>query len=120
MRECGVGDTVYVVCRTHSRGCVRVCVDPQVFYYLFFIFFFFLRIRRPPRSTQSRSSAASDVYKRQIRGTARSAAVPEDVSPDKVLIKNMAIRLNQQTVMAVTELPQIAVCRISHSPFFFY
>eukprot|EP00657_Telonema_sp_P-1_P008755 TRINITY_DN3070_c0_g1_i1.p1 TRINITY_DN3070_c0_g1~~TRINITY_DN3070_c0_g1_i1.p1 ORF type:complete len:102 (-),score=49.13 TRINITY_DN3070_c0_g1_i1:104-409(-) len=24
-------------------------------------------IRRPPRSTQSRSSAASDVYKRQIR-----------------------------------------------------
>src|SRR5450756_1421505 len=26
-------------------------------------------IRRPPRSTQSRSSAASDVYKRQIRFT---------------------------------------------------
>src|SRR5680860_1904963 len=25
-------------------------------------------IRRPPRSTQSRSSAASDVYKRQIKG----------------------------------------------------
>src|SRR5450756_1932906 len=30
-------------------------------------FFFFLMIRRPPRSTQSRSSAASDVYKRQIQ-----------------------------------------------------
>src|SRR5450756_3185709 len=30
------------------------------------MFFFFLMIRRPPRSTQSRSSAASDVYKRQI------------------------------------------------------
>ena len=29
------------------------------------IFFFFLMIRQPPRSTQSRSSAASDVYKRQ-------------------------------------------------------
>src|SRR5680860_1378397 len=27
-------------------------------------------IRRPPRSTQSRSSAASDVYKRQVRATA--------------------------------------------------
>ncbi|CZT61231.1 hypothetical protein CDFC105_104129 [Clostridioides difficile] len=27
--------------------------------------FCFLMIRRPPRSTQSRSSAASDVYKRQ-------------------------------------------------------
>ena len=31
--------------------------------------FFCLMIRRPPRSTQSRSSAASDVYKRQIEGT---------------------------------------------------
>ena len=29
---------------------------------------FFLMIRRPPRSTQSRSSAASDVYKRQDGG----------------------------------------------------
>ena len=29
------------------------------------LLFFFLMIRRPPRSTQSRSSAASDVYKRQ-------------------------------------------------------
>src|SRR5428012_21319 len=27
--------------------------------------------RRPPRSTQSRSSAASDVYKRQVRRLAR-------------------------------------------------
>ena len=32
--------------------------------------FFFLMIRRPPRSTQSRSSAASDVYKRQGRDRA--------------------------------------------------
>eukprot|EP00831_Metopus_contortus_P033638 TRINITY_DN2693_c0_g1_i5.p2 TRINITY_DN2693_c0_g1~~TRINITY_DN2693_c0_g1_i5.p2 ORF type:complete len:143 (-),score=32.46 TRINITY_DN2693_c0_g1_i5:168-596(-) len=30
------------------------------------IFFFFLMIRRPPRSTQGVSSAASDVYKRQL------------------------------------------------------
>ena len=29
--------------------------------------FFFLKIRRPPRSTLDRSSAASDVYKRQLR-----------------------------------------------------
>ena len=28
-------------------------------------YFFFLMIRRPPRSTLDRSSAASDVYKRQ-------------------------------------------------------
>src|SRR5678815_5656083 len=31
-----------------------------------FFFFFFLMIRRPPRSTLDRSSAASDVYKRQF------------------------------------------------------
>ena len=31
------------------------------------IFLFFLMIRRPPRSTLSSSSAASDVYKRQVR-----------------------------------------------------
>ena len=30
-----------------------------------FAFFFFLMIRLPPRSTLDRSSAASDVYKRQ-------------------------------------------------------
>src|SRR5450756_1733911 len=35
-------------------------------YRLFASVFFFLMIRRPPRSTQSRSSAASDVYKRQV------------------------------------------------------
>ena len=29
-------------------------------------FLFFLMIRRPPRSTLDRSSAASDVYKRQV------------------------------------------------------
>ena len=36
------------------------------------LFFFFLMIRRPPRSTLDRSSAASDVYKRQV--AMRSAA----------------------------------------------
>ena len=38
------------------------------------IFVFFLMIRRPPRSTQGRSSAASDVYKRQgFRGVSESS-----------------------------------------------
>ena len=32
-----------------------------------FFLFFFLMIRRPPRSTLDRSSAASDVYKRQVQ-----------------------------------------------------
>ena len=34
--------------------------------FFFFFVFFFLIIRRPPRSTLDRSSAASDVYKRQV------------------------------------------------------
>ena len=34
------------------------------------LLFFFLMIRRPPRSTLDRSSAASDVYKRQIQAQA--------------------------------------------------
>src|SRR5678815_103866 len=36
---------------------------------MFVYFFFFLMIRRPPRSTLDRSSAASDVYKRQLYGS---------------------------------------------------
>ena len=35
--------------------------------------FFFLMIRRPPRSTLDRSSAASDVYKRQVFFKAKDA-----------------------------------------------
>ena len=34
-------------------------------FFFFFCSLFFLMIRRPPRSTLDRSSAASDVYKRQ-------------------------------------------------------
>ena len=38
-------------------------------------------IRRPPRSTQSRSSAASDVYKRQGLGVAlEKMKVPENIT----------------------------------------
>eukprot|EP00825_Cyclidium_porcatum_P002940 TRINITY_DN1136_c0_g2_i3.p2 TRINITY_DN1136_c0_g2~~TRINITY_DN1136_c0_g2_i3.p2 ORF type:complete len:201 (-),score=25.68 TRINITY_DN1136_c0_g2_i3:103-705(-) len=34
--------------------------------FVIFLYFFFLMIRRPPRSTHCISSAASDVYKRQV------------------------------------------------------
>ena len=44
--------------------------------------FFFLMIRRPPRSTQSRSSAASDVYKRQVHQVARPGHDELDVVHD--------------------------------------
>ena len=45
------------ICGRYVVRGVGVCV----------VLFFFLMIRRPPRSTQSRSSAASDVYKRQLQ-----------------------------------------------------
>ena len=45
-------------------GVVDVCVVV--------VFFCFSMIRRPPRSTQSRSSAASDVYKRQVVAAQRA------------------------------------------------
>ena len=56
--------------------CYALVVMPRQFSALFVLylsipllptFFFFLMIRRPPRSTLDRSSAASDVYKRQAQ-----------------------------------------------------
>ena len=45
------------------------CIDVESVYFVdLSLLFFFLMIRRPPRSTLDRSSAASDVYKRQIYG----------------------------------------------------
>ena len=41
--------------------------------------FFFLMIRRPPRSTLDRSSAASDVYKRQPFFIAAGVSAGEDL-----------------------------------------
>ena len=43
--------------------------------------FFFLMIRRPPRSTLDRSSAASDVYKRQDFDPGLFADHPSGVQP---------------------------------------
>ena len=44
---------------------------------VFFGIVFFLMIRRPPRSTLDRSSAASDVYKRQWKRRAVPVALVE-------------------------------------------
>ena len=46
---------------------------------------FFLKIRRPPRSTQSRSSAASDVYKRQGGPMSRFATIDKEKPMSAVL-----------------------------------
>ena len=52
-------------------------------------FFFFLRSRRPPISPQSRSSAASDVYKRQGHGNVEFLAYLEKNPHPEKLVKAM-------------------------------
>ena len=62
--------------------------------------FFFLMIRRPPRSTLDRSSAASDVYKRQSMQHAFSLpyALLEDQQSGQLLDKLNKARNSIQTV----------------------
>src|SRR5680860_1870056 len=64
------------------------------------LFFFFLMIRRPPRSTQSRSSAASDVYKRQLQDVLEEGVVgaalrwrAEEVAAPGVALPGLAVPL---------------------------
>ena len=61
--------TVFVVFVIESVCDVRCCAPSRTV-----SFFFFLMIRRPPRSTLDRSSAASDVYKRQAPVIAKRSA----------------------------------------------
>src|SRR5450756_1494185 len=49
-------------------------------------------IRRPPRSTQSRSSAASDVYKRQVKGPGQ---VQNDIESSNISSPRFTLTLSQ-------------------------
>src|SRR5678810_1362594 len=53
---------------------------------MLFIVVFFLKSRRPPRSTLDRSSAASDVYKRQGR-----AGAARPVAPDRAPVRRFVV-----------------------------
>ena len=57
----------------------------------FFLLVFFLMIRRPPRSTLDRSSAASDVYKRQVH----KYELPQSSSSNDTLNLLLQEKLNQ-------------------------
>ena len=54
-------------------------------------------IRRPPRSTRVRSSAASDVYKRQVRDIARLTAEGK-IDPDHITEKTFRTHLDEPEV----------------------
>ena len=61
------------------------------------VMFFFLMIRRPPRSTRDRSSAASDVYKRQLNGGVVDAG-HEQPQVVEVLARRIGARLADNAV----------------------
>ena len=66
-------------------------------------------IRRPPRSTLDRSSAASDVYKRQDQLVAQIAAEPDFVSAcDWVVDSDSRV---EQLVVGVVVAQNLAVRR---------
>src|SRR5665254_14012 len=84
------------------------------FYFLFF--FFFLMIRRPPRSTRVRSSAASDVYKRQIQS-------PNFVSIGPLVWMSFNFISVSYTHLRAHETPEHLVCRLlleKKKKFFFF
>ena len=75
-------------------------------------------IRRPPRSTQSRSSAASDVYKRQGIAYSTSAEMAREIGPFKTYNKNKKDMLRvignpvSYTHLRAHETPEHLVCRL--------
>src|SRR5678816_4746322 len=79
--------------------------------YMYVFIFFFLMIRRPPRSTLDRSSAASDVYKRQVyKCKCKCKCLRVNVS----VIVNVCISVSavSYTHLRAHETPEHLVCRL--------
>ena len=85
-------------------------------------------IRRPPRSTQSRSSAASDVYKRQLHGHhgeppatfAQVAELLARVSPEELLrrcLQRVAVDTSKDTLCSSPPSPRhLVLCARGSRP----
>ena len=65
--------------------------------------FFFIMIRLPRRSTQRRSSAASDVYKRQYVHRARLLGAPDDAVLDAV---RQALTTSRSCLLYTSQSPR--------------
>ena len=91
--------------------------------FFYFFIFFFLMIRRPPRSTPLYSSAASDVYKRQIQQLIRSQRIKCETKTKSPALKScpqrrgICTRVYTTTPVSYTHLrahetPEHLVCRL--------
>ena len=74
-------------------------------------------ILRQPRSTQSGSSAASDVYKRQLLQDPKIPLVPEKALISQSNVTSRSDRLDKLTAVSYTHLPAhetvlALVCRL--------
>ena len=63
-------------------------------------------IRRPPRSTQGRSSAASDVYKRQSH----------HILVEVALVADRAALVGRDPLVHVAKAVQVGICLLYTSP----
>ena len=81
------------------------------------ILFFFLMIRRPPRSTLDRSSAASDVYKRQVLGMSSRSFSPTQGTPSTFSAKRLTTSLPATTQVGIGCSGSRSVCSPVRKPF---
>eukprot|EP00825_Cyclidium_porcatum_P005127 TRINITY_DN12455_c0_g1_i3.p4 TRINITY_DN12455_c0_g1~~TRINITY_DN12455_c0_g1_i3.p4 ORF type:complete len:106 (+),score=28.58 TRINITY_DN12455_c0_g1_i3:82-399(+) len=70
-------------------------------------FFFFLMIRRPPRSTHCISSAASDVYKRQVNDY-KSLAEGITYMLTHIELRKKCYKINKERIEDVCEIRKVA------------
>src|SRR5665254_23446 len=87
---------------------IPITVDGQLLRNKAITLFFFLMIRRPPRSTRVRSSAASDVYKRQ---KLPRASAP-NTSPSDIHRFSARMTPVSYTHLRAHETPEHLVCRL--------
>ena len=79
---------------------------------------FFLMIRRPPRSTLARSSAASDVYKRQefnngyLEQFEKAGFMATGINPESKLVEIIELKAVSYTHLRAHETVLDIVCRL--------
>ena len=75
-------------------------------------------IRRPPRSTRKESSAASDVYKRQLKGEVRIVLTPSEALIGGCITRGrITTRVDSRvTALLLQRSVCLSVCRSGHAP----